>query len=282
MIETVQDKTLKYRYFPGFSQNQSKSAVDSHLENIDKLGYSIMEDALSASQCQEIQLLLKNLYVKQEKEFGLQRLKTLNESEIHRGLLVEDEIFVRLAADPKVLEVVKQILGSSAILNLQNASRARPDTVHYQSAWHRDFAKDFVPSKCLSVNAFWCITPFSKDNGATWLLPFSHKYEEFPSEQYIQANGIQIEAKAGSVIFWDSLLLHKAGLNHTKEDRFGINHMYTRPFIKQQIDFPVYLSEKVELESELGQLFGFWSIPPKSVTEFRCDPEKRTYRAGQG
>jgi Protein involved in biosynthesis of mitomycin antibiotics/polyketide fumonisin len=276
------DDKLQYRHYPGFVQDQSSTEIDLHVENIERLGYSIMPNVLTGKELENIQKHLIELYKKQESEFGEGRLKELNESEIHRGLLVEDQRYIELASHSKVLEIVHRIIGDSAILNLQNASRARPDTKHYQSAWHRDFAKDFVASKCLSVNAFWCISPFGRENGATWVLPFSHKFSDFPSEEHIKANGIQVEAPAGSVIFWDSLLLHRAGLNATAIDRFGINHMYTRPFIKQQIDFPVYLKDKIDPDSSLGQLFGFWSIPPKSVQEFRVNPDKRTYRSGQG
>jgi len=37
------------------------------------------------------------------------------------------------------------------------------------------------------------------------------------------------------------------------------------------------------VNSKLAQTLGFWSIPPKSVKEFRTtDPNKRSYRQGQG
>lgn len=278
----AEKESLVYREYPGFEQNLVESDVDYHLENLLIRGYSIMRNAISAEKTEEISDKLISLYKKQELEFGNDFLKQLNESEVHRGLLMEDALFLQMAAEPKVLEVVHKLIGASAILNLQNASCASPGVKHYQSAWHRDFAKDFVTSKCLAVNAFWCISEFTKNNGATWILPYSHKLEKFPSERYIRENGIQLDVPAGSIIFWDSLVLHQAGYNSTDKPRFGINHMYTRPFLKQQIDFPEYLKGRVDKESTLGQLLGFWAIPPKSVQEFRVAPENRTYRRGQG
>jgi ectoine hydroxylase-related dioxygenase (phytanoyl-CoA dioxygenase family) len=278
----VEKEALQYRDYPGFSQSKNESDLEYHLENLSVLGYSIMENAIAAEKAEQISKILDRLYEKQEEEFGKEKLQRLNESEVHRGLLAEDQIFLDMAADPKVLEVVHALVGKSAILNLQNSSCSRPGAKHYQSAYHRDFAKDFTVSKCISVNAFWCVSEFTKENGATWIVPYSHRLENFPSERFIQENGFQLEAPKGSVLLWDSLLIHRAGNNQTQAPRYGINHMYTRPFLKQQIDFPEYLKGKIEVESPLGQLLGFWAIPPKSVQEFRVDPAKRTYRRGQG
>ena len=88
---------------------------------------------------------------------------------------------------------------------------------------------------------------------------------------------------AGSLIVFDSMLWHSGGYIFTASVRRAFNQQYTRPFIKQQLDYPALLKGKVDLESDLAQTLGMWSIPPKNVDEFRVsDPSKRTYRAGQG
>ncbi len=271
-----------YRTYPGFSQHQVKSDLERHVENLSIHGYSIMPNVLSATETSSIASKLSALWAKQEQEFGKERLLELGEYGTHRGLLAEDSVFRDLVMHPKVLEVVHSLIGSTAILNLQNASAAFPGLKHFQTSFHRDFAKDFVATKPLSINAFWCITDFTRETGATQAVAGTHKLDSFPSHAFIQANSIDLCAPAGSILFWDSLLLHRTGFNSSSQVRFGINHMYTRPFLKQQIDFPVYLKGLVDEESPLGQMLGFWSIPPKSVKEFRVDPDKRTYRRNQG
>lgn len=255
--------------------------ADRHLENLTRLGYSLREAVLTPSEARDFRERLDRLYAEQVREFGEARLRELNEYEIHRGLLA-DAKFAELITHPTVLELVDAIVGPTAILNLQNASAASPGAVHFQSRFHRDFAKDFVATKCLALNAFWCMTDFTAENGATWVVPGSHRDPELPSDEFIEQHSQQVIAPAGSVIFWDGLLLHKAGFNSTASVRYGINHMYTRPFIKQQIDYPAFLGTKYPKESRLGQLLGLWSVPPKSVTEFRVDPDQRTYRKNQG
>ena len=270
------------RQYPGMRQRELTGDLDRHRENLELLGYSVQEGVLAQERAAELSARLDRLWEEQEREFGKERLVQLGEHGTHRGLLDAAPVFSELVVEPKVLAVMDALLGNTCILNLQNASAAFPNVKHYQSAFHRDFAKDFVASKPLAVNAFWCISPFTRDNGATWVVPGTHRAAEWPSADYIARHAIQIEVPAGSVIFWDGLLLHKAGHNTTTRVRYGINHMYTRPFLKQQIDFPVFLRGKYPVESRLGQILGFWTIPPKSVKEFRVDPDKRPYRKHQG
>jgi ectoine hydroxylase-related dioxygenase (phytanoyl-CoA dioxygenase family) len=271
-----------YRQYPGMRQRELTSEVDRHVENLQIQGFSVQESVLSPERCRDLTSRLDRLWEDQEREFGKERLKQLGEHGTHRGLLDADPVFSELVIEPRVLAVMDELLGNTCILNLQNASAAFPGVQHFQSAFHRDFAKAFIASKPLAINAFWCISEFRKENGATWIVPFSHRTEEWPSASYLSKHAIQIQAPAGSVIFWDGLLLHKTGHNTTDQVRYGINHMYTPPFLKQQMDFPVFLRGKYEVESRLGQLLGFWTIPPKSVREFRVDPAKRTYRRNQG
>ena len=58
---------------------------------------------------------------------------------------------------------------------------------------------------------------------------------------------------------------------------------WTKPFIKQQLDYPVMMNNIIDKESKLAQKLGMWTIPPKSVEQYRVtDPKLRTYRGGQG
>ena len=100
---------------------------------------------------------------------------------------------------------------------------------------------------------------------------------------FIKETELQITAPAGSIIFFDSLIWHKGGENRTSKTRKAINQQYTRPFIKQQLDYPKMLNNLVDLETKLAQKIGLWSVPPKGVESYRVkDPSLRSYRSGQG
>ena len=135
----------------------------------------------------------------------------------------------------------------------------------------------------LSLNFLIAFDKFTKTNGGTYVIPGSHTNPELPSQKYISSDEKQITCPAGSLIILDSNLWHRGGVNLSSRPRRAINQQYTRPFIKQQIDYPYLLGSKIDLETKLAQRLGYWSIPPKSLEEFRVnDPSKRTYRAEQG
>jgi ectoine hydroxylase-related dioxygenase (phytanoyl-CoA dioxygenase family) len=151
-----------------------------------------------------------------------------------------------------------------------------------QARYHRDFAKDFVADKVLSLNAMIAVDPFNGETGGTWVVPGTHRSAEVPSMRYLDAHAVQVEAAAGSILFFDSLLIHKAGGNRSASLRRAINHQYTRPFIKQQLDYAGMFRGQVDPESRFAQVIGTWTMPPRDVAEYRVDPDKRTYRGGQG
>ena len=86
------------------------------------------------------------------------------------------------------------------------------------------------------------------------------------------------------MIVFDSTLWHAAGINTTAKDRLGINHQFTRSFIKQQIDYVRALgNDLVERQApRTQQLLGYYTRVVTSLDEYYQPEEKRLYRKGQG
>jgi len=263
-------------------QESFESLNREHINNIQKVGYTIVDNVLSVDECKLISEKLDKLTNDDLEDFGKERLAKLNESGILRVLMAKDEYFSTLILHPKVYPIISAILGESAILHLQNSIIVYPEKKHGQSHFHRDFQKDFTSTKPLSLNTLWMIDAFDNKTGATWVVPGTHKESEWPSEEFLEKNALQINGTAGSVMIFDSMLIHRGGSNTSNIIRRAVNHQFTRPFIKQQINLPNLLGEKYDKGSKLGQVLGYWSIPPDSVEQFRCDPDKRTYRSDQG
>lgn len=259
-----------------------ESALERHIEGLTELGYSIVPDVLSQAECREWAERMDSLAQAQQTRYGLERLRALRDDGVLRGMFAEDPSFLRLVTHPAVWEVVAATVGETAILHLQNGIYVDPSEAHPQTKFHRDFAKDFVADRILSLNALWVIDEFTVETGATSIVPRTHRISTVPNQAFLEENCVPVCAPAGSVILFDSLLIHRAGTNRSEKRRRAINHQYTRPFIKQQMDYVALMKGRLDIESKLGQVLGFWSVPPKSVEEYLSDPDKRTYRAGQG
>lgn len=256
--------------------------LDNHLENISVKGYTILQNALTKQECELISKKLDILLEKQLEEYGEDRLKMSNDLGTLRMPFADDEYLTKLIVHKEVLQIIYALLGDSAILHLQSAPITDPEIEHDQAHWHADLTHlKFTSDKLLSMSSLWAIDDFDEESGGTWVVPFTHKSSEWPSERYLQENKIQVNMKAGSVLVFDSMLIHSGAPNKGTSRRHAVNQMYTRPFIKQLIDLPEYVNEKIEKESKLAQILGFWSVPPKSVQDYRVPPEKRTYRSGQ-
>ena len=270
---------MKYQSYVGI-ELESTSA---ELEQLKRDGYFVKEKLLSDDLCLEISNELDKLWEHQVNLYGKDLLKKIGDWGQIRGMMEYSKVLQDFNINKDIHYWVDQIVGETSILHLQNGIVLHPSIGHNQAKYHKDFAKDFLSSKTLSLNTFVAIDDFTIENGGTYVVPGTHNFIEKPSEEYIEANKVQITCPKGTVIFFDSTLWHAGGQNNSKDIRRAVNMQWTKPFIKQQLDYPVIMDGKIFKESKLGQKLGMWTIPPKSVSEYRVtDPKLRTYRGGQG
>jgi ectoine hydroxylase-related dioxygenase (phytanoyl-CoA dioxygenase family) len=250
--------------------SQNNSLLDLIIESLEIKGYFILEDFLSHELTQILQQEVVRIYQLQCQEISEENLKRIKEQNLVRAPLIYSEILANLVVNEFVMAVMKKTLGSYFSLHLQNAIINTPSESHHQSSWHRDLPyQNFVSSVPLAMNAFYCITPFNAQTGATIVLPYSHHLGKLPSMEYIKVNSVQIEAKAGAVIFFNSMLFHCAGFNSSDNIRIGINHVYTTPIIKQQIDLPTALEGKYADDPIKSSVLGYPFVVTSSVSEYR-------------
>ena len=271
-----------YHEYLGIKRTKVSDEFECNLESLNRLGYFLLPSVFSTEELGEIRQKMDQIWDNQLKQYGVELLGEIGDEGQIRAMMLEDEKFFALILNPKIFQYVAAVIGETAILHLQNGIVLFPSKKHNQARFHKDFPKDFLSSKLLSLNAFVLIDDFDETTGGTWLVPGSHKFEEMPSDEFLEKNEVQVVEKAGSVLIFDSLLWHRSGENRSDGVRRGINHQYTRPFIKQQLNYQELLKGRVDLESKLAQVLGFWSVPPKSLEEFRVsDPKLRTYRSDQ-
>ena len=243
-----------------------------NFETFYNLGFQIIEDVLSFEQITIYKKKLQIIHEIQKKEFQEERLKTIKEDNIVRAPFLYDVSFLDIINDQKIIQVVKCILGEHAILNLQNSIIIPPHDSHHQSFYHRDIIhQDFVTSKPIGINLYFCLDDYNEENGGTCFIPRSHKMESMPSSY----EEITPPTSAGSIILFDSMIYHKAGINRTNGFRYGINNMFTLPFIKQQINIPHAFNGKYAEEYPLNRLLGYHSREYYDVLHFREERYKR-------
>lgn len=248
------------------------TAWEAHIEELQINGFSVLHDVLHDLELKECRQKLDAVYQLQKEEIGEENLEKINEKNLARCPLVYDNYFLQLAIHPRILEIIKHILGEYFILHLQNGIINTPNEEHHQSSWHRDLPyQNFVISKPLAIGALYCIDDFTVESGSTFVLPHSHRVESIPSAKFIETYSQQIIAKAGSVILFDSMLFHKAGYNSANFIRRAINHVYAVPILKQQINLPLALKGKYADDEFLSKFLGYQSNSATSDVEWRIN-----------
>lgn len=250
-------------------QNRVSSDVDEVVEQVRHLGFAILNSGYSESELGSLAREFDRTHEEYVEAHGESELRRIHEFHTIRAPLTHGgEWFLKLAMNENLLAAIKQLIPGKFILNQQNGLINPPREAYNQGAWHRDLPyQHFVSSVPLAINALFCVDDFNVNNGATFVLPASHKSEAFPSPEYIRNNAIQVEAKAGCFIVIDCMAFHAGGFNGTEQARRAVNHVYNIPYLKQQINIPSNMRHG-SLSAEQKEILGFDYQEPGSISEY--------------
>jgi ectoine hydroxylase-related dioxygenase (phytanoyl-CoA dioxygenase family) len=101
---------------------------------------------------------------------------------------------------------------------------------------HRDqWAFDFFPFPSgyeVQCNTMWALTDFTEQNGATRVIPGSHRLDD--KLRFKEEDTVGAEMSRGSVLFYVGSLYHGGGANRSEAVRRGINITYCRSWVRQE------------------------------------------------
>jgi ectoine hydroxylase-related dioxygenase (phytanoyl-CoA dioxygenase family) len=251
--------------------HQNTDECDALAEEIRNLGYAVVESGLSTEELELIRKKIDDTYDLQVREIGgADALNRIHDADLVRCIIGYDDHFLSLATHPVIMAVTRKLLGENFILMSQNAIINRPVDGHYQLTWHRDLNyQHYVSSRPLAFSALYAIDDFTEETGGTWLIPASHKSEQFPSFDYVQRHGKQMIAPAGSILLFDAMVYHRAGANRSAGLRRSVNHIYCVPMIQQQISLPSMLRGKFSDDPFLRMFLGYDTETGQSVQQWR-------------
>lgn len=253
------------------------SDIDIAVEHMQRDGFCLFDGGFTEQQLSELSDAFDRVHSRYVQRHGVDRLTRLDELNTVRAPLVQGEPWlIRLASWPRLLELMQRLLAGRFILNQQNGVINPGGKRYNQGSWHRDLPyQHFVASRSLAVNALFCLDPFREDNGATFVLPASHRQEKFPSDAYVAREARQITAPAGHFIVLDAMTFHCGGVNRTEVARRAVNHVYAIPHIRQQIGLSEGLAAVADLTPGQRELFGLGTEEPRSIEEYLLRRESR-------
>lgn len=234
------------------------ASVDDVVALMDEQGYAAVERLLPDDKVRatkdDLQRVLDDL------PYGR------NDFEGHRtkriyNLFAKTRAFDDIALHPLLLGVLDRVLGHyqfSAPVGIEIGPGEKAQVIHmddsvYPLPWPHDE---------VVVNSMWALDDFTEANGATRVIPGSHKrpMPGYPDD----LSTICVEMPAGSAIFYPGSVLHGGGANTTDRTRLGVILEFCASWIRPQENHVLGVPPDVarELPTKLQELLGYNVYPP--------------------
>jgi len=256
--------------------NQSK-----FLDDLSNNGYFIYENMLDNSTVESLKgdcVKWIDICGEYQENAGLTKDQTAHHSVGGKGAI--DNLLHSHIFDPIVSSYFDK---KKYILHACNPVLGPPAADSYLHKIHRDI-QTFFPNVNMRINVLVALDDFTLENGATEILPSSHKVSSTPSKRAFNSKKISLCMPKGSVVFFNSYLWHRAGVNLTDKNRVALTLSYGLSFIKPQLDYARMLGDEAGRDfSDISrQVFGYNARVPVSLTEWYQKPESRFYHSDQG
>ena len=263
--------------------------LDNTLDGLKYSGAAIVTDVLSSNLLERLRPAMYEAQARTIDEVGQDRLNRARELGVMRVMLSYDPVFAELLQLPELLAVIDNTVSETAIMHCQNGLILPPvagavnGVAYANQQFHMDFPR-YMDGYVAAVNAMLTIDPYTTQNGATLVVPGTHQRPGRPGQKFLESACVSVECPAGSMLVFDSTLWHAPGRNMTDHDRLAINHIFTRSFFKQQVDYVRALGDDFVLSQppRTQQLLGWYTRVVTSPDEYYRPSEERLYRAHQG
>lgn len=214
-----------------------KVSIDDYLAQIAEEGFCIIENVLSPEHADAIADEVCEL----EKELETQPYANVFEGAKTRriyNLLTRGPTFWAIATNPLVLPVVEGVLDEGLLVSSLSTIHIGPGEIPQPIHVDDGIINLPLPHPPVVCNTMYALTDFTEENGATRIIPGSHKFDSVPEFGKHYAS-IPAEMPKGSVLVWPGNVWHGGGENTLPEGdpdswRMGLAMNYCAGYIRQQ------------------------------------------------
>jgi len=234
------------------------ATLDRHLATIDEQGYCIIEGLIAPDLLRR----LKDAVARLEGELGIaprgNRAEGFATKRMY-NLLDKDRVFWELPIHEDVLPFAERLLDPECLLSGTTCMHIGPGEV--LQGLHSDDQLVTVPRPRIPfmVTTIWALTDFTDANGATRVVPGSHRFDHEPdyTKEY---EHIAAEMPAGSLLVVNGGTWHSGGANTTEDDwRLGLSVQYCQGWMRQQQNqyYALKPEDVRDMPPRLAQLCGY-------------------------
>lgn len=193
----------------------------SNVRDLKANGYTVIQDPVAHALTDRVRAAILRLSEESDGRNAGRRA----------GLLLgRDPVFPEAVVVPKLLALVEFLLGRGALLSQLIGTVRREDAtglgLHADNSW---FPAPF-PQWEIMCTACWVTDEFTQANGATLVIPGTHKNKCHPPRDIRETldGAIPIEAPRGSIALWDGSVWHGSYPRTNPGERVVMHMTYTR------------------------------------------------------
>jgi ectoine hydroxylase-related dioxygenase (phytanoyl-CoA dioxygenase family) len=198
---------------------------------LDEAGYLVLEGFLAPQQVEMLRSIVEQLWEIEGENAGSEFRKEPYARRL-ANLVDKGEIFGDLISHGRVLEFVEYVIGDRVKLSSFNARSADPFSPDPQPL-HVDAGAVADERGYWVCNTIWLLDEFTADNGATRVVPGSHRWRQVPQKVLADPlaphpQEVLLTAPAGTVIVMNTHAWHGGTANRTAKPRRALHGFYTR------------------------------------------------------
>jgi hypothetical protein len=178
------------------------------------------------------------------------------------SLVARSQSFQQIALHPLVLDTAGKVLGpycKKFQLHLTQVIKINPgesaQTLHQDQLVYDPFR--FPRGMDCELHTMWALTDFTEENGATRVIPGSHKWEDGRSP--VPEETVAAAMPRGSVMLFTGSVYHGGGANRSSEPRLGIEVGYNLGWLRQEENQYLAVPPAIarQLPEQLQRLIGY-------------------------
>ncbi len=176
------------------------------------------------------------------------------------ALLSRCPITRRMLTNQLILDTADLVLGPYCVryqVNYTGVMHLAPGET--AQTMHRDtgFYPIQNPSPPLTLATMWAVTDFTEENGATRIVPGSHRWTDDRTPKVAEI--VQADMPAGSVLIYNGSLLHGGGANESDRDRCGVALHYSLGWLRQEENqyLAISMEEARAFPEKVQRLMGY-------------------------